>query len=235
MFEEKLQQAFANLQIPCTSDQAAQCARYFAMLVEANQTMNLTNVTQEDEAILLHFCDSARLLPVFPLPKGVRCIDVGTGAGFPGMVLAILRPDLSITLMDSLQKRVLFLQRVVEDLGLANVRCVHARAEQASHDAQHRARYDFAFARAVASLPTLAEYCLPFVRTGGYMVAYKGPQGRQECSQARTALRTLGGQFEKLVDSCIPGREHTLIFIKKTRATPQKYPRKAGIPTRQPL
>ena len=176
-----------------------------------------------------------RLLPVFPLPKGARCIDVGTGAGFPGMVLAILRPDVSITLMDSLQKRVLFLQRVVEDLGLANVRCVHARAEQASHDAQHRARYDFAFARAVASLPTLAEYCLPFVRTGGYMVAYKGPQGRQECSQARTALRTLGGQFEKLVDSCIPGREHTLIFIKKTRATPQKYPRKAGIPTRQPL
>ena len=97
MFEEKLQQAFADLQIPCTSVQAAQCARYFAMLVEANQTMNLTNVTQEDEAILLHFCDSARLLPVFPLPKGARCIDVGTGAGFPGMVLAILRPDVSIT------------------------------------------------------------------------------------------------------------------------------------------
>ncbi len=235
MFEEKLRRAFADLQIPCTSGQAEQCARYFALLTEANQTMNLTNVTQEDEAILLHFCDSARLLPLFPLAKGARCIDIGTGAGFPGMVLAILRPDLSITLMDSLQKRISFLQRVAEDLALTNVRCIHARAEQAGHESQHRAQYDYAFARAVASLPTLAEYCLPFVRTGGYMVAYKGPQGRQECSQARTALRTLGGRFEQLMDSCIPGREHTLIFIKKTHESPQKYPRKAGIPARQPL
>lgn len=235
MFEEKLMQAFTDLQIPCTPVQAAQCARYFAMLIEANQAMNLTHVTQEDEAILLHFCDSARLLSLFPLSQGARCIDVGTGAGFPGMVLAILRPDLSMTLMDSLQKRILFLQRVVDDLGLAHVRCVHARAEQAAHEAQHRARYDYALARAVAPLPVLAEYCLPFVRTGGYMIAYKGPQGRLECGQARAAMRTLGGRLEQLLDSGIPGREHTLIFTKKVQACPQKYPRKAGIPTRQPL
>ncbi len=235
MFEQNLLAAFKSMHIPCTQEQAHQCAEYFSMLVQANQTMNLTNVVEEQEAIVLHFCDSASVLPLHQIPSGARCIDVGTGAGFPGMVLAILRPDLSMTLMDSLQKRVSFLQQVVSALHLQNVQCVHQRAEQAGHDSAYRERYDYAFSRAVASLPVLAEYSLPFIRIGGQMIAYKGPQGLSECSQARTALRTLGGQYEQALNSQVPGRDHSLIFIKKIRPCPQKYPRKAGIPSKQPL
>lgn len=235
MFETKLLKAFESMGIPCTEPQAAQCVHYFALLLEANQQMNLTNVTEEDEAIFLHFCDSASLLPQFSLPDGARCLDVGSGAGFPGMVLAILCPHVHFTLMDSLQKRVGFLQRVVDTLGLSNVQCVHARAEQAAHDPAYRAQFDYVVARAVANLRVLSEYCLPFVRVRGHMIALKGPQATQECTEAKHALVKLGGRITKVLDAHLPGREHKLIFVEKTRETPKAYPRKAGTPSRQPL
>lgn len=235
MFEQTLRQAFAAMDIPCTASQTALCARYFALLIEANRQMNLTNVTDEQEAILLHFCDSASLLPLFCIPENARCLDVGTGAGFPGLVLAILRPDVSFTLMDSLQKRVGFLQQVVDTLALPNVRCVHARAEQGAHDPAHREQYDLVVARAVANLRVLAEYGLPFVRPGGLLVAYKGPQAEAECGQAASALALLGGQVRAVMDARVPAREHRLVFVEKTRRTPNAYPRRAGTPAKQPL
>lgn len=235
MFEQTLRQAFAAMAIPCTRSQAALCARYFALLIEANHQMNLTNVTEEQEAVFLHFCDSASLLPLFSVPENARCLDVGTGAGFPGMVLAILRPDLSFTLMDSLQKRVGFLQRVTDALSLPNVRCVHARAEQSGHDPLHREQYDLVVSRAVANLRVLAEYCLPFVRPGGRFVAYKGPQAEAECGEAKAALARLGGKLCAVVDARVPAREHRLVFVEKARRTPNAYPRKAGTPAKEPL
>lgn len=235
MFEQTLLAAFSAMGIPCTPSQAALCARYFALLVEANRQMNLTNVTGEHEAIVLHFCDSASLLPLFSVPENARCLDVGTGAGFPGMVLAILRPDVCFTLMDSLQKRVGFLQHVAATLALPNVCCVHARAEQGGHDPAHREQYDLVVSRAVASLRVLAEYCLPFVKPGGRFVAYKGPQAETECGEAKTALSRLGGELCAVVDARVPAREHRLVFVEKARRTPNAYPRKAGTPAKQPL
>ena len=235
MFETNLLQAFSRMNIPCDEQKAAQMHRYFSLLLQANAQMNLTNVTDDDDAILLHFCDSASLLPLFPFPEQSRCLDVGTGAGFPGMVLAILCPDVKFTLMDSLQKRVGFLQQVVSTLGLANVQCVHARAEQAAHEPAYREKYQFVVARAVANLRVLSEYCLPFVKTGGQMIAFKGPQAEQECIEAKAALQKLGGKLLQIKDAQVPGRAHRLIFVEKTRSTPKAYPRKAGMPSRQPL
>lgn len=232
---DALRTGFEGMQIAFTPEALAQLEAYFTLLLETNATMNLTSITDPDEAVPLHFLDSAALLQQDWLRPGMRCVDVGAGAGFPGLVLAILRPDASFTLMDALRKRVDFLARTAERLGLHNVQALHLRAEDAARQGAHREQYDMALARAVASLPVLCEYCLPLLRIGGQMVAYKGPQGREEARLAQRAYRVLGAKPPTLHNAHVPGREHVLIRAVKCMHTPKQYPRKAGQAQRQPL
>lgn len=213
---------------------------YTGLLLEWNQVMNLTALTSPEDVAVRHFLDSWMVLPLieelFPGKKKLRVIDVGTGAGFPGLPLKINRPDLKLVLLDSLQKRVKFLEAAAALIGAEDVQCIHGRAEEAAMKGVYRDRFDIATARAVASLPELCEYCLPFVRTGGYFIAMKGDNA-DEVIQARTAIHLLSGKLEKVVEFTLPGTDmkRTLIVIRKTGSTPQAYPRKAGKPHASPL
>jgi 16S rRNA (guanine527-N7)-methyltransferase len=230
-----LTDAFANTPCPLRPAQATAMARYFELLSEANKTMNLTAIHSQSEAVNLHFLDSASALFHPVIFCGARCADVGSGAGFPGMVLAILRADCAFVLMDAQQKRVEFLRSAIEALGLENASALHVRAEDAGRALAHRERYDVALARAVAPLRVLCEYCLPLLRVGGRMVAYKGPTAQEEAAQAVRAAKTLGGGDAAVLDAAVPGRSHRLVCYDKVRPTPKAYPRKAGAATKKPL
>lgn len=208
--------------------------RYAELLVEKNKVMNLTAITEPADIAALHFLDSAALLSVADL-SGKTVADVGTGAGFPGMVLRILEPSIQLTLLDSLNKRVDFLKEVCQDLALADVDCIHARAEEFA--AAHREGFDVVTSRAVASLPLLAELCLPLVREGGYFLPMKSVDSDAELRAAAHAVEVLGGAVERTVDYAIPGTDvrHRLIFMKKVRKTPQKYPRAFAKIKKNPL
>ncbi|HHX20826.1 MAG TPA: 16S rRNA (guanine(527)-N(7))-methyltransferase RsmG [Clostridiales bacterium] len=209
-------------------------AHYARLLYAWNTRMNLTNVPQED-AWRTHFADA--LLPLTHtelFPQGARLIDVGTGAGLPGLPLAIARPDMQVVLLDALKKRCTFLTEVCTTLNLPNVTVMHARAEDAAHGAL-RAGCDLAVARAVAQLRVLAEYLLPFARVGGRVLCWKGPAAKDEADQAQNAIRTLGGQLERIVPIPVPDTEHQLVVIQKRRPTPGTYPRTAGTPVKKPL
>ena len=213
---------------------ADKLARYAELLLEKNKVMNLTAITGERDVATLHLLDCAALAAQLDL-SGKRVIDVGTGAGFPGMVLAILTPDARFTLLDSLGKRVDFLKEVQTDLGLKNVTCVHARAEEFA--AEHRQSFDFAVSRAVANLSVLCELCLPLVKAGGYFLSMKSVESDEELESAKKAIKTLGGQVERTADYQIPGTEvvHRVIFIKKIVETPKKYPRPFAKIKKNPL
>ena len=214
-------------------------ARYHAMLAEWNGKMNLTGDTDFETSLDRHYADSLAPLGIDGLfTRGITLIDVGSGAGFPGLPLAIARPDLRVTLLDSLKKRLTFLSAVVEALGLANVRLVHARAEDGGRDASHRERYDVAVARAVAPLPVLCELLLPFVRVGGRMVCYKGPAAEDELLAGGKAARLLGGGGLESISVVLPAQpdwRHCVLVAKKNQETVRQYPRKAGMPCRMPL
>ena len=194
MTYEAAKQLFDGAGLPLTESHFAQFQCYLAELTETNRHMNLTAITEPAEAWEKHFLDCAILLQKVQLPLGAACIDVGTGAGFPGMVLALLRPDLQVTLLDSLQKRIGFLEQTTAKLGLANVRCIHARAEDGAKLPELREQFDMATARAVAAMPVLTEYCLPFVKQGGVFAAMKGPSEMAE--QAEAAAKLLGGALD---------------------------------------
>lgn len=208
--------------------------RYADLLVEKNKVMNLTAITEPGEIAALHFLDSAALLPLADL-RGKTVADVGTGAGFPGMVLRILEPSIRLTLLDSLNKRIEFLKEVCQDLNLADVACVHARAEEFAAD--HRESFDIVTSRAVASLPLLAELCLPLVKRGGCFLSMKSVDSGGELSAAENAIAILGGSVERTVDYTIPGTDvrHRLIVIKKVGETPKKYPRPFAKIKKNPL
>ena len=208
--------------------------RFAQELVETNKVMNLTAITEPRDIAALHFLDSAALLTLTDF-KGKSVVDVGTGAGFPGMPLRILEPSIRLTLLDSLNKRVDFLQRVCDGLALTDVACVHARAEEFA--ARHRESFDIATSRAVASLPMLAELCLPLVKVGGLFAAMKSVDSDQELEAARKAIGTLGGQVSEVKDYVIPGTDvrHRVIFVKKVRETPKKYPRTFAKIKKNPL
>ena len=203
-------------------------------LVETNKVMNLTAITEPRDIAALHFLDSAALLTLADL-KGKTVVDVGTGAGFPGMPLRILEPTLRLTLLDSLNKRIEFLRRCCETIGLTDVDCVHGRAEEFA--ARHRESYDIATSRAVAALPLLAELCLPLVKVGGTFLAMKSVDSDQEIADAKRAIQTLGGRVEDVKDYVIPGTEvrHRVIFVKKVSETPKKYPRAFAKIKKNPL
>lgn len=208
--------------------------RYYELLTQWNRVMNLTAISGEEDTARLHFLDCAALLDLADF-AGKRVIDVGTGAGFPGLVLKILCPDMELTLLDSLDKRVKFLSTVCAELGLDDVRCLHARAEEAPPEL--RESFDIACSRAVARLNLLSELCLPFVKPGGLFAAMKGPEVTEELREAEQGIRLLGGEVERVAVYAVPGTElrHNAVLIRKVGETPKKYPRKWGQMKKQPL
>lgn len=217
----------------------ARLARYHRLLCEWNARMNLTGDTDFAVALYRHYLDSLAPLRLEGLfAHGARVIDVGSGAGFPGLPLAIARPDLRVTLLDALQKRISFLSAVVEELGLPHVRLLHVRAEDGARNPEHRERYDLAVARAVAPLPVLCELMLPFVAVGGRMLCYKGPAAQDELEAGGRAARMLGGGALEVLPADVPGQpdwRHIIVACRKKEKTVRQYPRKAGTPGRAPL
>lgn len=238
MTTSQLAQRLEACGIPFAPSLPGQLLHYHALLMDWNTRMDLTAVTDEAEMVDRHYVDSLmpRRTPGL-LPASGRLIDVGTGAGFPGLPLALACPDMQVTLMDAQQKRLTFLQAVVEELDIRNVTLVHRRAEDAARDAAFREQFDLAVARAVAPLAVLAEYLLPFVRQGGKALCWKGPGLAEELPQGRRAAFLLGGQAGEPVACPFPGREwqHMLLPIQKTGKTARQYPRKAGTPSKAPL
>lgn len=209
---------------------------YGNLLLEWNEKMNLTAITEPNEVVFKHFLDCLLLLKSVELPENASIIDVGTGAGFPGMVLAIVRPDIKVTLLDSLNKRITFLNDVIEKTGITNVTAIHARAEEGSRQEKYREQFDFATARAVAPLNILSEYCLPYVKKGGTFVSLKGPAAESEIKAAGKAISLLGGgQAEAQSLTLAHYGERTIIKIKKISQTSPKYPRNSGKISKQPL
>ena len=223
-----------------TEQQLEMFRLYYENLTEWNKVMNLTAITEEKDVYEKHFMDSLmifRILPPAQWETGLTLIDVGTGAGFPGLPIAICMPQIQVTLMDSLQKRVRFLEDTIGKLGLKNVTAVHARAEELARKDGYRDHYDLSVSRAVANLSTLSEYCLPFVKPGGQFCSYKTDSVSEELEKGRKAIRTLGGGEPKVDYYTLPGTDYhrSLVLVPKTGATPRKYPRKAGLPAKEPL
>ena len=234
MLETILRQGFEELGLQPDGQSYERLARYYELLTEWNAVMDLTAIRGEEDTARLHFLDCAALLTLQDL-HGKRVIDVGTGAGFPGLVLKILCPELELTLLDSLGKRVKFLETVCAELGLQDVQCLHARAEEAPADL--RERFDVACSRAVARLSLLSELCLPFVKVGGCFVAMKGPEVTAELQEAEKGIRLLGGAPAQVAPYPVPGTElrHNAVIVEKIAETPKKYPRKWGQMKKQPL
>lgn len=235
IFAEKL----ANYGFKLSSKQKEQFATYYNKLIEFNKKVNLTRITDKNEVYLKHFFDSITpLLEFSDLFKGEKSLcDVGAGAGFPSLPIKILCPDLSITIVDSLGKRLKFLDELVSDLSLDKVTLVHSRAEDAGQNKNLREKFDLVTGRAVARMSVLSEYCLPLAKVDGYLVALKGPKAQDELADAKNAIEVLGGSVKEVKELMLPDTddERTLIAVEKVKATPKKYPRQAGTPNRKPL
>ena len=220
-----------------TDNQIMQFEKYYEMLIETNKIMNLTAITDRNEVIEKHFVVSLLCIKAIDLNIINSLIDVGTGAGFPGIPLKIAFPHLQVTLMDSLNKRVGFLQEVIEELNLENIIAVHDRAEDMARKPEYREQFDLCVSRAVANLAVLSEYCLPFIKTGGAFLSYKSGKVAEEISEAEKAIEILGGKTEKIEQFYLPGTdvERSIVVIRKENPTPEKYPRKPGAALKKPL
>lgn len=226
-----------NLGIFLSDEQVEHFLRYYEMLVQWNEMMNLTAITDYVDVMKKHFVDSLSLVRVCDLTGSLSLIDVGTGAGFPGLVLKIAFPDLKVTLLDSLGKRIHFLDEVVSELGIQGVNTVHGRAEDYAKQGKLRESFDICVSRAVANLSTLSEYCLPFAKVGGLFISYKSERVSEELATAEHAISILGGKVENQVELILPDSDiyRNLVMIRKIHSTSLKYPRKAGLPARNPL
>lgn len=234
---ENFKKDLLEIGVSLSDQQIQQFITYYEMLVEWNEKINLTAITDYDEVIKKHFVDSISLVKAIDLSKSMNLIDVGTGAGFPGLALKIAFPHLKITLLDSLNKRILFLNEVVNALNLTDVETIHGRAEDFAKPDKLREKYDLCVSRAVANLTTLSEYCLPFVREGGKFISYKSEKINEELDHAKKAIQILGGTLVDQVEFKLPESDiyRNLVVIEKVNKTPKKYPRKAGLPAKEPL
>lgn len=235
--DELLREGLAAFGICLSERQCEQFRIYKDTLLEYNQVMNLTAIEDEREIYTKHFLDSISCLLTGKIKENAKVIDVGTGAGFPSLPIRILREDIGLTLSDSLNKRIRFLQEVCRRMGLEQIEFLHSRAEDAGRNVNYRQRYDIAVARAVATLPVLLEYCTPFLRTDGYFICQKGPAAEEEIQSAKRALSLLGCTVEDVLNVTIPFTDlhHKIILIRKNGLTPKAYPRKAGTPSKQPI
>ena len=240
-FGEKLQNAIDEMKIPLslTDEQKNSFFIFYTDLIEKNKVMNLTSITEENDVILKHFADSVALgLAIKDLrEKKLKTLDLGTGAGFPGIPLAIAYPEMELTLADSLNKRLLFIKEETEKLGLRNIYAVHGRAEDLARNPEFREKFDLCVSRAVANLSTLAEYCIPFIHNNGFFIPYKSGNVEEEIRQSKKALKVLKGKLEEIYRYTLPedAGERTLVLIRKDGETPKKYPRKAGLPSKEPI
>ena len=233
---KKLFLELANkININLTENQIEKFYKYMKLLLEWNEKINLTAITDENEIVLKHFVDSLTSLKY--IKENDNIIDVGTGAGFPGIPIAIMMPNTKITLLDSLNKRINFLNEVIKELNLKNVETIHSRSEDCGKDILYREKYDISIARAVANLSTLSEYLLPFVKIDGKMICMKGSEVEEELNNSKYAIKELGGEISLQDEFCLPDTDikRNIIVIKKIKYTPKLYPRKAGLPSKEPL
>lgn len=234
-FKNKIINLSKKIDIELNDAEVEKYFEYMNLLVEWNEKINLTAITEKDDIILKHFIDSMTVLKYVQENKTI--IDVGTGAGFPGIPIAILKENIDVTLLDSLNKRIIFLDEVVKELNLKNVKTVHGRVEEFGQEDLNRESYDISISRAVANLTTLVEYLLPLIKIGGKCICMKGSDIEEELENAKFAIKELGGQVEKVDKMILPDSDITrnIIIIKKMKTTPKKYPRKAGTPSKNPL
>ncbi|MCR5025158.1 MAG: 16S rRNA (guanine(527)-N(7))-methyltransferase RsmG [Lachnospiraceae bacterium] len=228
---------FSQLNIPSSPDKLEKLERYYELLIEKNRVMNLTTITDHDEFMRKHIVDSLAVIRYYSFDKVKRVIDLGTGGGFPGIPLKIFFPDIEFTLVDSVNKKLRFIEEAAEELGLKKILFVHGRAEDLAHEELHREKYDVLVSRAVANLSTLTELSLGFIKTGGSFISYKGAGGVEELEEAAKAISIMGGETDRVEKYDLPGGDdqRCLIFIKKTKKTVKTYPRKAGVPNKKPL
>lgn len=232
---EKFINELNKISISLTDKQLEQFRVYYEMLVEKNKVMNLTGITEWEEVLEKHFLDSISLIRAIDLNDELKVMDMGTGAGFPGIPLKIAFPKLKVTLADSLNKRVLFLQEVIDELGLEGIEAIHGRAEDLAKDKYYRQQYDLSVSRAVANLSTLSEYCLPFVKIGGQFISYKSGDCDEEVETSKKAVFILGGKIREIVKFKLGDSGRSFIIIDKVNGTPKEYPRKAGTPSKKPI
>ena len=237
MDNSKFKNQLSELGIELTEKQHEQFDKYYELLVEWNKVMNLTGITEYDEVNEKHFVDSLALIKAANVENFEKIIDIGTGAGFPGIPLKIAFPHLKVTLLDSLNKRVKFLNAVIEELGLEDIETLHGRAEDFARKEGYREGFDLCVSRAVANLSTLSEYCLPYVKKGGMFIPYKSGSIDDELAQAKKAVSILGGNVKDVVRFELPGTEigRAFVLIDKVKNTGKKFPRKAGLPSKEPL
>ncbi|MBY2477353.1 16S rRNA (guanine(527)-N(7))-methyltransferase RsmG [Clostridioides difficile] len=234
---ELLKNGIEDFNIVTNDSMLEKFKKYREILVDWNQKMNLTGIEDEKEVYVKHFLDSISAVKNGYIKNGMSIIDVGTGAGFPGIPLKICLDNLELTLLDSLNKRINFLEEVGRELELANIKFIHGRAEDFGKDEKYREKYDIATARAVAGLPILMEFCVPFVKVGGYFICLKGPNANLELEESQKAIDILGLEFVEKIDVELPEIDlnHNILIFKKIKETPVKYPRKAGKPAKNPI
>ena len=235
--EDILRQGIKDFGIEVNDQMVSDLKTYREILVDWNQKMNLTGIEEEKEVFIKHFLDSISAVSNGFIKDGISLIDVGTGAGFPGLPLKICLQNIKLTLLDSLNKRINFLQEVSNTVNLKDVEFIHGRAEDFGKNSDYREQYDVATARAVAGLPILMEFCVPFVKVGGYFVCLKGPNANLELEESKIAMDILGLEFVEKIDIELPNEElkHNILVFKKIKNTPEKYPRKAGKPAKSPI
>ena len=236
---KRLKEICEQLNIDISDYQVSQFETYYEMLIEKNKVMNLTAITEKEDVIIKHFIDSIAVIQYLKdngLSELNSIIDIGTGAGFPGIPLKIMIPDVNITLLDSLNKRIKFIEEVVSEIKLSNVNAIHGRAEDFANDKVYREQYDLCVSRAVANLSTLSEYCIPFVKKGGLFVSYKAGDSEEEINNSKNAIKLLGGKISKVENFILPNNDsRAFVIVKKINNTEKKYPRKAGVPAKNPL
>lgn len=232
-----LEQKLGELGIKQDQNQLERFHKFYQLLIEWNKVMNLTGITEYEDVVEKHFVDSLSTIKAIDLSRIHTVIDVGTGAGFPGIPLKIAFPHLRVVLLDSLNKRIKFLDEVISQLGLTEIRTIHGRAEEYARKEEYREQFDLCVSRAVANLSTLSEYCLPYIQVGGMFVPYKSGEIDDEVEQSKKAVRILGGNIKEVMKFELPGTDihRSFVLIHKEQHTQKKYPRKAGIPAKEPL